>query len=366
MERQPSKGSFGTIFVTTIITLILLGGVILFTYFFIIPNSPITDQLIYAGIIKFLPLIIAFIILLVLFIVFPPYIPKDTDIEDEIELDRFTASLYNLPLEEDYTYAYPPLKPVEELPEPVRVVETATLPYPTPEPVSPVVITPAPETPTSVEPKDQLIYVSPKDEVINVEPKDEVAHIEPIDEVAHAEPIEEAVRIELKDEEEYSSAAVLFNDYPYAIERDSVIAELLAPIQATVGEVASIENTFYGRLADELESALEFNYNLTLVRLSGKASSELEMRGIPYQADDGTHYLILPFYSHRESHSILKDFLNDYSQGATLEGLNIGLTSLAGRSIDDDKLLQEVTVAYNLAKERGKFSIISYDDSLVL
>ena len=185
-----------------------------------------------------------------------------------------------------------------------------------------------------------------------------------IDEVAHAEPIEEAVRIELKDEEEYSSAAVLFNDYPYAIERDSVIAELLAPIQATVGEVASIENTFYGRLADELESALEFNYNLTLVRLSGKASSELEMRGIPYQADDGTHYLILPFYSHRESHSILKDFLNDYSQGATLEGLNIGLTSLAGR--DDDKLLQEVTVAYNLAKERGKFSIISYDDSLVL
>ena len=104
MERQPSKGSFGTIFVTTIITLILLGGVILFTYFFIIPNSPITDQLIYAGIIKFLPLIIAFIILLVLFIVFPPYIPKDTDIEDEIEL---SSDLPN-PLEEDYTYAYPP------------------------------------------------------------------------------------------------------------------------------------------------------------------------------------------------------------------------------------------------------------------
>ncbi len=346
MERQPSKGSFGTIFVTTIITLILLGGVILFTYFFIIPNSPVSAQLIYSGIIKFLPLIIAFLILLVLFIVFPPYIPKDTDLEDEIELDRFTASLYNLPLEEDYSYTYPPLKPVEELPEPVRVVEAATLPpYPTPEPV---ITVPAPEAPPYEEPKDEVIYVEPKDEVIYVEPKDEVVHIE------------------LKDEEEYTSAALLFNDYPYSIESGSEIAELLAPIQATVGEVASINNTFYERLTSELESALEFKYNLTLVRLSGRASDELELRGIAYPADDGTHYLILPFYSPRESRSLLKAFLDEYSQEGSHEGLNIGLTSLAGRSVDDDKLLQEVKVAYNLAKERGNFSIISYDDSLVL
>ncbi len=349
MERQPSKGSFGAIFVTTIITLILLGGVVLFTYFFIIPNSPITHQLVYARIIKFLPLIIAFLILLVLFIVFPPYIPKDTDHEDEIELDRFTAALYNLPLEEDYTYTYPPLKPVEELPEPVRVVETATLPpYTTPESVISVVAPPVPEVPTYEEPKDEVIYVEPKDEVIYVEPKDEVVHVE------------------LKDEEEYTSPALLFNDYPYSIESGSEIAELLAPIQATVGEVASINNTFYDRLTSELEGALEFNYNLTLVRLSGKASDELELRGIAYPADDGTHYLILPFCGHRESRSLLKAFLDEYSQEASHGGLNIGLSSLAGRSIDDDKLLQEVKVAYNLAKERGKFSIISYDDSLVL
>ncbi len=327
MERQPSKGSFGTIFVTTIITLILLGGVILFTYFFIIPNSPVTYQLVYAGVIKFLPLIIAFLILLVLFIVFPPYIPKDTDHEDEIELDRFTASLYNLPLEEDYTYTYPPLLPVEEVEKSIAAIEPPALPPYEVEPIIPIVVPPAevPVTPVV----DDVIYVEPK-------------------------------------VEEYSSAAVLFNDYPYSIESGSEIAELLAPIQATVGDVASINNTFYERLASELEGALEFNYNLTLVRLSGKASAELELRGITYPADDGTHYLILPFYSHRESRSLLKAFLDEYSQETGQEGLNIGLTSLGGRSVDDEKLLQEVKVAYNLAKERGKFSIISYDDSLVL
>ncbi|HHU88983.1 MAG: hypothetical protein ACOXZ2_07190 [Sphaerochaetaceae bacterium] len=322
MEKQPSKGNFGTIFVTSIITLILLVGVILFTYFYIVPNTPIANLLIYGNVVKFLPIIIAFLILLTLFIAYPPYIPKDTDPEDELELDHYTASLYNLPLEEDYIFIPPPLTPVG--------AEVATTPF-----VPPVEVEPAAPVTPVVEELITPVVERPK----------------------------RVVPTPLKMEVDYTSPAVLFNDYPYPIKADSDIAQLLAPIEATTGElVDSISNTFYERLNSELESALQFDYNLSLARLSRNISTELELRGLTYPADDGTLYVILPFYSRQVSRSFLTTLLHESSA----EGLNIGLTSLSGRRVDDNKLLEEVKVAFNLSLERGDYSIISYDDSLVL
>lgn len=320
MEKRPAKGNFGTIFVTSIITLILLVGVILLTYFFIIPNSPIANYLVYSSVVKFLPIVIAGLILFTLFIAYPPYIPKDTDLEDELEIDHYTASLYNLPLEEDYLFIPPPLTPVDQVEE--VVASPPFIPPVVEEPVKVVIPVerPKPVVPTRVEP--QVDYTSP---------------------------------------------ALLFNDYPYPIKADSPIAELLAPIEATTGElVDSINNTFYERLNSELESALQFDYHLSLARLSRNVASELDVRGLTYPADDGTLYLILPFYSRQASRSLLTTLLDDYSHDSGGGPLNIGLTSLAGRRVDDAKLLEEVKVAYNLSLKRGEFSIISYDDSLVL
>lgn len=299
METQPPKGNFSTILISALVTIILLGAVGFLTYAYIIPNLNHSSELIYGWIVKILPVVIIFLILLILLIAFPPFIPKETEVEDELELDRYTSPLYNLPLEDDYTYITPTLKPIEvEKPE---ILTTTKVP-------------------------EKLT--------------------------------------------KGRSAALLFSDYPYPIKPGSEIAELLAPIEATEeANLAAINNTFLERLPAEIAAAQEFNYDLSLGRIGGDNPQallgEIALRGLLYTEGEA-RYAILPFYSLKRSKELFSTLLERHTRDADVSSINVGLTSLSGRSVDYRQLLEENRLAFDVSKERGEFSIITYDDELAL
>ncbi|HLW22550.1 MAG TPA: hypothetical protein VKZ39_05135, partial [Sphaerochaetaceae bacterium] len=101
MQRHREKSPAGTIVISAIITLVVMGALTFLLVYFGLPSIPISQELLYSSLLRLLPIIIGLILVLIALTIQPPRIPKDTDKTDEIGKDNFTAPLYNLPDEEE-------------------------------------------------------------------------------------------------------------------------------------------------------------------------------------------------------------------------------------------------------------------------
>ena len=372
MQRHREKSPAGTIAITAIITLILLGGLTYLVGFFGLPSIPISAEALHTVLLRLLPIIIGLILVLIALAIRPPRIPKDIDGADDLERDSFTAPLFNLPNEEEQ-----PVYGRTQLPVPEAQVTS------------------------SVSASPSEVQLDTGNRVPNVAPQITpflgvpVRHEEPKPDI----PAESAYRrsfsvetpVESPVQEPMPSAglgrAVLFSEYPFAIEPDSDIAQLLEPIGETLlsGELGveyleEIEDTFETRLDSELASALDLGYDLSLAVID-----------VPH-ADSDTHsvdatvvqdlfnrlgivtffYLteahrvsaILPFHGFEQSRRYFASLLENLRKHHANSTVTVGFSCLKGRELSASSLIEEATIAADLALERGGYSLIGYDTDL--
>ena len=181
--------------------------------------------------------------------------------------------------------------------------------------------------------------------------------------------------------------AVLFSEYPYAIAPASQIAELLSPIDETTDDGAlsdqdlqTIEDTFESRLATELASADSMGYDLSLAIIDLPETTadihsvdativqnlfnRLGIVSFFYLTEEHRVSAILPFHDFEQCRRYFASLLESLRKQHPESAIKIGYSSSRNRDIDPDELIQEASVAANIASERSGYSLIGYDIEL--
>ncbi len=383
MHKQPEKSSVSTIIISALVSLLILGVITYFAITYLIPNQTVSVEVLYTVLIRLLPMLIGLIMVLIAIVLYPPSVPKDTDSDDELALDDFTAPLYNLPQEEDAILLGRPqlaVSEAQELPTPPRKEEQSAAelhitPFsrkqsftPFSERQVPVKLEPVtyPTTTIGTPSVEEDLIETPSLE----EQFDEVA-VE-VSALVSSDPLERLTR------------PVLFSEYPFPITPGTEIAELLEPIEETTLEAGEelilIEDTFENRYEAEFASAQEMEYEFTLAIIAIPPATEgsqgvdvsvvqnlfnkIGLVSFFYLTEENIVSAILPFHGFAQSRRYFASLLESLRKNNPMSGVKIGFSTLRGRDISAEELLREASIAAEQATSREGYSVIAYDVEL--
>jgi len=371
MSKHREKSPAGTIAISAIATSIVLGALTYLLVFHGLPLLRITTDMMYSVLLRLLPIIVGLILVLISLAIRPPHIPKDTDREDELEKDVYTAPLYVLPDEEAKITVVPLPTASETVAEPAAPTEA-----PSPRRLEDIVphITPFERKALQEEavPKEwePPRYFAPSVATETYEP------------IPQTEPVETTMASDMG-----LGRAVLFEEYPYPIAVGSEIAELLEPIEETLEdgglsqqEMAVVEDEFEARLNSELESADDLGYELSLAIIDLPKTdrdlhsvdativqnlfNRLGLVSFFYLTEEHRVSAILPFHGFEQCKRYFATLLENLRKQHPDTAIQIGYSSTKRREVGMEELIHEATVAVEMAAERSGFSLIGYDSDL--
>ncbi|MDX9938617.1 MAG: hypothetical protein RBT44_01515 [Sphaerochaetaceae bacterium] len=392
MQKHRESSPVGIIAVSAIITIAVL---VLLSYLFVRHLMPMYDlsiETIYSILVRLLPISIGIVLVLIAMAIAPPRIPKDTDEDDMIPKDEYTAPLYTLPSEEE------PIGVPLSLERATSAKEVPPPPVPQrfEEPMAPAIrkfesklrdvrdmerMEIPPELRFEEESPVEVELPSPVLDEAN-EPEAAVPFVEE----AEVPVIEPEVDREVADIHERLSRAVLFGEYPYQVDPESDIGKLLEPI----GETATaelpesyhelLEDTFESRLEEELGEAKNLGYDITVASITFPSQgsdphsvdatvvqslfNKLGITSFFYLTDETSVGAILPFYGFSQARRYFASLLESLRKQHAKSAVQIGFACLSGRDLDTGGLLREVSLAAEIATQQGGFSLIGYDDAL--
>jgi hypothetical protein len=390
----------GIVILSAALTMLVLASVSYLLLFKIFPLYQVADEVIYFILIRILPITIGFTLVLIALVINPPPTFDRIDEDDTIDVDKFIAPLYVLPIEKDETVvdeiaaASEPIEkeivakvitpavtkaPVVPRPiEPEKIMMGAAFavtPAPiVPRPIEPekimmgaaVAVTPAPIVPRPIEPEKIMMGAA-----VAVTPAPIVPRpIEPERIVIGPE-----TTVVVEDGEIYRrlSRSVPFTSYPYPIESTSAVASLLEPVAESSVDttldakyLGVIEDNFENRVKEEFASAKEFNHDLAVSKISFDSEDIYvdkiveSLAGSAFYYKDGTNsiYAIHPFIDYVKADSLYKKMIDSLQ-------LQIGFTSLEGREISLEELLDELKGASDASVVKGSKSVVGFQGALV-
>ncbi|MFA6646617.1 MAG: hypothetical protein WCS59_05900 [Sphaerochaetaceae bacterium] len=368
-KQSEKKAVVSTIIISAFFSLLVLGALSFFIIFYIIPNQVIAPEVLYSVLVRLLPMLIGLIMVIIALIMYPPQVPKDTESEDELELDAYTAPLYNLPQEEESLDLGRPQLAVEEVemvsPPAEQTIQPVVLPKITP------FLGRQDYTPFSQRKKPDIFQPVDYSKTV-VEPTILEQELSEITEEDSFDPLERLKR------------PVLFAEYPYPITPGSEIAQLLEPIgESTIAadeELVLLSDTFDNRYEAELTSAQELGYELTIAIIIIPSSpakaqavnasavqnlfNQIGLVSFFYLTEENTVSAILPFHGFAQSRRYFASLLESLRKHDPLSAIKIGFSTLQDRSIEPQELLREATVAAEQAAQRKGYSVIAYDPEL--
>ncbi len=351
MRMKSERSPFKTIMIATISSTLLLVALSYFFYTYFLPYYQISIVDVYGVLVRILPIVIGLLLMIIALVISPPLIPQTSDDDDEIPRDKFTAPLYELPDEEKSISMIEIGEKVESSPIQEKIVSEQL------SPVSPVYI-------------HELKEVEKPVETIIEEELDSI-------EVVEQTPLVETPQLSKLDR------AVTFEYYQYPIEQHSEIAQLLAPIeQSTPVDLTEmpeltkqIELSLSSLLEDELESAIQNQYPLSLVNCAFREENEesvdesrlslllekLELLGIVSETDDDTIAVILPFYSYKRTQQAMATVISSIKKSFDNCQLVVGFTTVDQRESTVETLIEESHLAFELALQKEGNALIGYE-----
>ncbi|MBN2859498.1 MAG: hypothetical protein JXK93_04440 [Sphaerochaetaceae bacterium] len=367
MKVESTRRNRRIVFSTFILSsLILAGG----TYLFItvmIPLYNLDQAQIRSVLIRLLPIVTGFLLAVMALAISPPAIGRNSEDEDELERDPFTAPLYVLPDEESHTTLTPILEPVGPSPKQQSIVAST---------LSEVEL-PLSGTLGEVTAPARILDTQT---IFTMDPP--VESSQPA--VSSEQPPEEQIReqtIEDKGEDVPRSQLdrqVLFSAYPFPIETGSAIAQLLEPIGASrpVDEEENpslyleYDNTFSTRVDVELQYAKSIGYPLSLASLTCDGDDQMQeltgslssIHGILYH-EDQTLKVILPFLSFEQCREVFTTVFDRIRKQYPENRLSCGYTTFSIHDQENTQLAEQVETALNIAVDHGSYAIIGYDSN---
>jgi hypothetical protein len=362
------------------ITMLILA---VLSYFFIdrvMPRYRISPDTLYFLLVRLLPITIGIVMVLIALVIAPPKVPHDTDEQDMIEKDAYSAPLYNLPVEEEPLLPSG-MKAPASFPRPERVAMDAEG---TGTPAVPVEI-------KEFSPKSAPSFAMAQRELPE-ELKPPVTDVfEESPTLQETETVETESPAALPGEAALPAGnlarAVLFEEYPYPIQEGSEIARLLEPIAESDADeelpadfAMCIEDRFELRLETEIGEARHLGYDLSVAQL-GIPSGEGDVHSVDatvvqtlfnklgivsffYLTDTREVSAILPFHGFSQTRRTFASLLESLRKQHPDASVTVGFTSIGSREVTTDRLLEEVRIAAEVAAERGGYSVIGYDTSL--
>jgi hypothetical protein len=422
-DNQKQSNPVGIVILSAALTMLVLASVSYLLLFKIFPLYQVADEVIYFILIRILPITIGFTLVLIALVINPPPTFDRIDEDDTIDVDKFIAPLYVLPIEKDETVvdeiaaASEPIEkeivakvitpavtkaPVVPRPiEPEKIMmgaAVAVTPAPiVPRPIEPekimmgaaVAVTPAPIVPRPIEPEKIMmgaaVAVTPAPIVPRpIEPEKimmgAAVAVTPAPIVPRPIEPERIVigpetTVVVEDGEIYRrlSRSVPFTSYPYPIESTSAVASLLEPVAESSVDttldakyLGVIEDNFENRVKEEFASAKEFNHDLAVSKISFDSEDIYvdkiveSLAGSAFYYKDGTNsiYAIHPFIDYVKADSLYKKMIDSLQ-------LQIGFTSLEGREISLEELLDELKGASDASVVKGSKSVVGFQGALV-
>jgi len=353
-------------------SLILAGG----TYLFITVMIPLYNldlALIRSVLIRLLPIVTGFLLAVTALAINPPAIGVNSEIEDELERDPYTAPLYVLPDEESYTDFAPILEPAGPSLKQQSIVES-TLSEVVERPLSGTlgeVAAPARILDTQTIFTMDSPVESSKPVISPEEPPEEQ-----VSEQAGEPPVEqnvEAITLSHLDRQ------VLFSAYPFPIEAGSAVKQFLEPIEESMpaeeGENPSLylryDDNFDTRVDVELEYAKSIGYPLSLAYLTSDGDEQMQelvgslssIHGILYH-DGQTLKVILPFLSFEQCREVFSTVFSRIRKQYPENRLSCGYTTFAMNEQENAQLTEQTETALKIAVEHGSYAIIGYDSNI--
>lgn len=381
MQRHREKSPAGTIVISAIITLVVMGALTFLLVYFGLPSIPISQELLYSSLLRLLPIIIGLILVLIALTIQPPRIPKDTDKTDEIGKDNFTAPLYNLPDEEEQrSYGRAQLSVPKPTPSTGKQsLEAASQTANRVPDIAPTI------TPFTGAPAKPAQMWAPEPEKWTPAEPFEIQKQAEVDSI----PVEIPPELDIESTEQTTDLgrAVLFGEYPFSIPPGSDIAALLEPIEETfesgdlrAEDLILVEDTFETRLDDELASAVDLGYDLSIAVIDvphhdadthsvdatvvQNLFNRLGIVSFFYLTEVHRVSAILPFHGFEQCRRYFASLLENLRKHHPESTVTVGFSSVNGREITAEGITEEATIAADLAHERGGYSLIGYDTDL--
>ena len=394
MKVSKKRSTAGTIAFSIIVASILLAAGTWFFVYWAIPAYELDSAVIYSLFIRVLPLLIGLTVLQIGVILSIPNSKDEADAKDILLRDSFDDPLYILPDEDPPISSVSPFKPIESVATP-PVAATLAQPIHKPEPkverhmppvttyISPPVQPVLAEMPIAEEPivniPTTVESISADETVVQTE-----SSIIEIPETGAPAAIASGVESVVPPTARLTQA-VNFADYPYSIEADSDIAQLLQPLPETesvndpllLKHQLLINDVFEDRLDSEIESALENGYDLSLgiitmpnvpvnplevtAGVTQHIFQKLESMSFFYALDEQRIAAVIPFYRFKTARYYFAALLENLRKNHPDNTVAIGFSSLHNRDISRETLLQEAEIATSWAKEQGGFSLIGYE-----
>ena len=129
------------------------------------------------------------------------------------------------------------------------------------------------------------------------------------------------------------------------------------PISPTVtvpaASLSNVEDSFPSILQNELESASDMDYDLTLVlasssdeaanrsKINARIASLIDSNAFSFTLDDGTQAMIFPFFNQEEAEQVMDKVVDTLKQEMPENELKLGYASRDGRIIDSEILIGE-------------------------
>ncbi len=399
MKASRKRSTAGTIAFSVIVASLFLAAATWFFVYWVIPAYELDAAVIYSLFIRVLPLLIGLAVLQIGIILSIPTTKDEADVKDILLRDSFDDPLYILPDEDPPVTSVAPYKATETVMVPPLVNQLAQPIQKPPAKINrdmPLVTTytppPAVPIPMEIPPVEKSIMETSAtmESLPEPEPVPQPVHlvesfVMEIPETEAPVPIPLSV-VSLDPPKARLSQAVDFADYPYPIEADSDIAQLLQPLPETqsmddpllLKYQVLIHDTFGDRLDTEIESALENSYALTLgvITLPGIPENPLDVNASVTQhvfqklesmsfffvLDEQRIAAIIPFYQFKTARYYFAALLESLRKTHPESTVTIGFSSLQDRNIPREKLFQEAEVAASWAREQGGFSLIGYEN----
>ncbi|MFA5569838.1 MAG: hypothetical protein WCY81_00250 [Sphaerochaetaceae bacterium] len=422
MQKQRESNPVGIVVISAIITIFILGGLSYLFIFYVIPLYQIDTYLIYTILIRLLPVVIGFTLVLLAVAVSPTHLGGYDDYEEPVLRDIYTEPLFTLPNEEYLSFAAVQASlfgshiSQPTYPQPTVPVEGIT-PYigvPTYEEVPPIyedeyeedIIVTEKESPSShvaEEIYEEVLLDREESETPTVEKEQELTEdiiiaqkevVEPlVEEVVDVTQIVEEPPIKVPsvsipvDEKPYTEEIIAslerevsFDGYPYDIEPHSNAASLLEPIKASSDAhlldssyFTVVKNSLAARLQEEMNHARAYEYPLSLIAVGfthqgtedDKAFSQflydyLSIGSFAYYEGVDTLIGILPFYNNRFAHLYAQQLIQHIQREYPFSTVSVGHSTIHRQNQTDVELLEEVASALTEAKLTDGFHVVSY------
>ncbi len=367
MKVESTRRNRRIVFSTFILSSLILAVA---TYLFVtvmIPLYGLDPSQIRMILIRLLPIVTGFLLVASALAIHPPTLDTRGENEDELERDPLTAPLYVLPDEESNMSLGPILEPVGPSQKQQRIVEN-NLDKVDRTPVNTLDEVTAPPVILDT----NQIFDFPRGEQEGLSepvPEPEASPENQVSETRTEEAVETVASSPL-------DRQVLFAAYPFPIEPDSSIAELLEPIPESVpvdddqnlSLYLQIDDTFDDRLSEEIEYAKAIGYPLSLAYLTCDGDEQMEdltgslvsLDGIVYH-EGQTLRIILPFLSFDQCREVFSSVLSRVRKQYPEHRLSCGYSTFSLESQRTTPLTEQVETALTLATEHGSYAVIGYD-----